>query len=407
MPFFRPDSWRSAGPLGLALAVLAGAAPAPVRAQPAPHGPPMVLEDFERDMFRLAHECEPYVVNVEARLVRGPSVEPGQSLQAGRRVMVPRRRIGSGIALDDQGTIITTASIVDAAQSIIVQDATGRTFNAEVIGLDRRTNVALLVAPGARTNPARLGESSLVTPGSRVVVVGSVPARRPLSSFGSIEIDRGLIWGYSEVEMLQLNAPIYRGHIGAPVINSEGRVIGMVCGTLDPTAAAQPEGRLPSGLAGYIYEDRIIPRSGTDVSFAIPIEKAQEIAAELKQNGRVDRGFLGVRVRRGPVTGGGRGIPIEEVIPGGPAATAGLSVGDAILDYAGQPVNVGDDVTFLVLATRPGSRVPITVVRRGQVRQVEVVVGLAPNLYPQSIRLSLGGATSDEGPPSPGAASPR
>ena len=389
--------WFRAG--GLAFLVMAATPPTLSRGAPPTEPPGTMIDDFERDMLRLTRSCEPFVVNVEARLVRPAMRDNGSALGLGTVPYAPRRRIGSGIALDDHGTILTTASIVDAASSITVQDDQGRSFEARLVGLDRRTNVALLVAAGARTVPARIGESSLVAPGSRVVVVGSVPARRPLSSFGCIEVDRGLVWGYSEVEMLQLNAPIYRGHVGAPVINSEGRVIGMICGNLDPAAAAPPTAGESAGLAGYIYEGRIIPRPGKDVSFAIPIEKAQEIAAELRENGRVDRGFLGVRVRRGPVAGAGRGVPIEEIILSGPAAEAGLAVGDAILDYAGQPVNVGDDVTFLVMATRPGSRVPLTVVRSGQVLKIEVTIGLAPNLYPQSPRLSLGGTASDDGTP--------
>ncbi|HEX7877910.1 MAG TPA: PDZ domain-containing protein, partial [Candidatus Eisenbacteria bacterium] len=251
-----------------------------------------------------------------------------------------------------------------------------------LIGLDRRTNVALLSAPGLKTTPARIGESSLVTPGSRVIVVGSRPVDKPLSSFGSIELDRGLIWGYSEVEMLQLNAPVYRGHVGAPVVNSEGRVVAMVCGTLDGNSISQ-RGEGATGISGYIYEDRIIPRGGTDVSFAIPIEKAQEIAAELKEHGRVDRGFMGVRVRRGEALPGTReGVSVQEVLAGGPADRVGIRVGDTILDYAGQAVRVGDDVTFLVMATRPGSRVPVTVERGGQRLTLEVAIGLAPNQYP-------------------------
>lgn len=348
-----------------------------------------ILDAFEKEMLSLARRSEPYVVGVEAHLGRSdsPAEQPGGSAATARRKPALKKRIGSGIALDAAGTILTTASIVDNAAAVFVQLSGGRTLRAVVVGLDRRTNVALLSAPGAVTLPARLGESSLVTPGSRVVVVGSLPAKKPLSSFGGIEIDRGLIWGYSEVEMLQLNAPVYRGHIGAPVVNSEGRVVAMVCGTLDPGSTARRESSV-AGLAGYIYEGRLIPRAGNDVSFAIPIEKAQEIVAELRQHGRVDRGFLGVRVRRGEAAGPkGTGVLIEELMRGGPADRAGLHVGDAIVDYAGQPVTVGDDVTFLVMATRPGSRVPMTVRRAGATTIIEVTVGRAPNEYPNGPRL--------------------
>lgn len=345
-----------------------------------------LLDAFERDIVLLARRSESFVVNVEVRLVT-PNANAGRpqggSVPSAAQDGAPvKRRIGSGIALDDAGTILTTASLVDRAGTILVQVGSARGVEARLIGLDRRTNVAVLSAPGIRTSPANLGESSLVTPGSRVVVVGSRPVDKPLSSFGCIELDRGLIWGYSEVEMLQLNAPVYRGHVGAPVVNSEGRVVAMICGTLDAGSLTN-RGQATPGLAGYIYESRIIPRPGTDVSFAIPIEKAQEIAAELREHGRVDRGFMGLRVRRGESQAGARGgVAVEAVLPGGPADRIGIRVGDTILDYAGQKVSVGDDVTFLVMATRPGSLVPVTIERAGRAMTIEVPIGLAPNQYP-------------------------
>ena len=345
-----------------------------------------ILDAFEREMLLLARRSERFVVNVEARLITPPANARRSQGNPGGSVALEgaplKRRIGSGIALDDSGTILTTASLIDRAGSIIVQVGSAPGVEARLIGLDRRTNVAVLSAPGIRTSPANIGESSLVTPGSRVVVVGSRPVDKPLSSFGCIELDRGLIWGYSEVEMLQLNAPVYRGHVGAPVVNSEGRVVAMICGTLD-ASSINNRGDLTPGLAGYIYEDRIIPRPGTDVSFAIPIEKAQEIAAELRQHGRVDRGFMGLRVRRGEGQTGARGgVAVQDVLKGGPADRIGIQVGDTIMDYAGQAVRVGDDVTFLVMATRPGSRVPVTIERGGRRMTIEVLIGLAPNQYP-------------------------
>lgn len=375
----------------------------------ADEAPGSILDAFEREMILLARRSEPFVVNVEARLL-APTTGNSRSSAAGGTSVgsagVPlKRRIGSGIALDGSGTILTTASLVDRAGSIIVQTGSSPGVEAKVIGLDRRTNVAVLSAPGIRTSAANIGESSLVTPGSRVVVVGCRPVDKPLSSFGCIELDRGLIWGYSEVEMLQLNAPVYRGHVGAPVVNSEGRVVAMICGTLDASSNAKRGDPTP-GLAGYIYEERIIPRPGTDVSFAIPIEKAQEIVAELREHGRVNRGFMGLRVRRGEGPPGSHGgVAVQEVLKGGPADRIGIQVGDTILDYAGQTVRVGDDVTFLVMATRPGSRVPVTIERAGRRMTLEVPIGTAPNQYPSGTEplpsealLGTGAAETDSSP---------
>ena len=114
---------------------------------------------------------------------RPSSSAPGKTVRSQGAPL--KRRIGSGIALDGSGTILTTASLVDRAGVIIVQAGASPGVEARVVGLDRRTNVAVLHAPGIRSQAARIGESSLVTPGSRVVVVGSRPVDKPLSSFGA------------------------------------------------------------------------------------------------------------------------------------------------------------------------------------------------------------------------------
>lgn len=338
------------------------------------------LDTFEREMLELARSSEPFVVHIEAQLAATPKKSRLKIIPPGKAAAVPRR-IGSGIVLDDEGGIITTASIVDGAEKVQVRTRSGEIFQATVVGIDRRTNVALLSAPGARLTPARLGESDLVTPGSRIVVVGSIPPKQPMSSFGTIQVDRGLIWGYSEVEMLQLNAPVIKGSSGAAVVNSEGRVVGMIGGTLDDPASRQDRSG-PGGLAGYIIDNRVIASPGHAVSFAIPIEKAREIAAELKANGRVDRGFLGVVVQRAEAGQPGQpGVLVQEVMRGGPAARAGIMAGDLILQYAGQNVSIGDQLTFLVSATRPGSSVSLRYLRKGLPGETLATIGMAPNKY--------------------------
>jgi serine protease Do len=376
----------------LAAAALLGLAALGLTARSAPaQSPPgaNALDDFEREILSLARRSEPFVVNIVAQL----AVPPPNAKGPGHPVVSspgPQRRIGTGIAIDDQGSVITTASVVDGAVSITVRTASGASFAARLVGLDRRTNVALLSAPGAVTAAAPRGESSLVMPGSRVLVMGSVPYQRAMSSFGTVEVDRGLVLGYSEVEMLQVNAPVVRGNSGAAVLNSDGRVVGMVSGTLDDAGLRK---RPPAGrsISGYIYGNRIIPTPGRDVTFAVPIEKVLEIAAELRERGHVDRGFLGVVVQRGEGgTADLKGVLVSEVMPGGPAAQAGIRSGDLIVQYAGRDVEIGDQLTFLVSATRPGSHVELIFLHDGRPQQAEAVVGLAPNTYPSTAGFPTG-----------------
>lgn len=335
------------------------------------------LDNFEQEILFVVSRARPFVVRIEA------VVDPNRDPAAGRRqpAKLPPRRVGSGISISSDGCIVTTASIVDGATTIMVRTASGVPQKAAVLGIDRRTNIALISCLNLNVPAARLGDSSLAPPGARVVVVGSYPIESPLCSFGTIVLDRGLVWGYSEVEMLQISAPVKGVNSGSAVVNSEGRVVGMVCGVYDESGTSGLSGS-GSGMSGYIYRDRVAASPHDDAFFALPIEKVLDIAAEIKDRGRVDRGFLGIIVQKDERSPTGRGVIVRDILRGGPASLAGIEVGDVILQYEGRDLSIGDDLTFLVTATRPGSQVKFQVQRGNErPRVLDVVIGRAPNSY--------------------------
>ncbi len=375
MPFL-PQMIRTPGVVGIVLGLavhLVSLVPEQARGQSAGTG----IDNFEREILDVVGRARTSVVSIEALVEQDRGAGMGRS-QSGK---LPPRRIGSGIAISEDGCIATTASIVDGATTIMVRTPSGETRKAGLVGIDRRTNIALISCQAKGMPAARLGDSSLAPPGARVVVVGSYPVASPLCSFGTIVLDRGLVWGYSEVEMLQVSAPAKGVNSGSAVVNAEGRVIGMVSGVYDESVTGgRPSS--PPGISGYIFQNRVAASPHNDAFFAVPIEKVLDIAAELKERGRVDRGFLGIIVQKDEQASSRGGVVVRDILRGGPASVAGIQVGDVILQYSGRNLSIGDDLTFLVTATRPGSLVGCQIKRGNeQLRLVEVVIGRAPNSY--------------------------
>lgn len=361
-----------AGLVGGGLGAPAGALmPAPTT--PAPEGSSPV-DAFQRDLIRVSRRASLSIITIVAQLdPQGPepsALAPGDT---------PRQRVGSGILVDSSGSIITTCSNIKGAYALFLRTAAGQMLPATLVGADRATNIALLQVRNAPGQPARLGESGLVSAGAPVLVAGGAQPSVPMSSFGAVEVDGGLFVRYSELELFRTNTPLFPGSIGGAVFSMDGRVVGMVAGSLTSATTTS------AGLSGFIYGDRLISAHCSNPTLVVPIERAQEIAAELRAYGRVMRGFLGIAMQTtidpptpGPGQRGRLGVTVGRVQPGGPADVAGLRPGDRIISYSGSEVRVPDELTFLITSTRPGSEIPVSFERTGQVYQVTVVIGISP-----------------------------
>ncbi len=273
-----------------------------------------------------------------------------------------RQALGSGFIVDPDGFVVTNDHVVRQAEDIDVVLNDGRSFQAELIGRDPKTDLALLKIDADDPLPyAEFGDDQAVRIGDWVIAVGN-----PFGLGGTVTVgilsarNRDLRSGPYD-NFLQIDAPINRGNSGGPTFNVEGDVIGV------NTAIFSPSG----GNIG--------------IGFAVPATLAKEVIADLREFGSVRRGWLGVSFQ--PVSDEiadavgldqARGALVAEVLDGGPAAAAGLRQGDVIIGYDGEPLEEAGNLPERVAETASGSTVPVTVWRNGEEETLEVTIGTPP-----------------------------
>ena len=265
---------------------------------------------------------------------------------------------GSGFVIDPSGYIVTNNHVVGKADQITVGMADGSELPAKIVGIDELTDVAVIKV----TAPAPL---PYVTWGdSRVLEVGDwvVAAGNPFGLGGSIVAGivsaRGRDIGAGPFDdFIQIDAPINPGNSGGPVFNTDGQVVGM------DTAIASPTG------------------ASVGIGFAIPSEIVSRIVAELREKGRVDRGWLGAGLQEVPDTEGHGtiGIGIASVERGSPAARGGLRPGDIVTAVNGTPTDSRRGFIKAIALTPPGTTVRLTLLRQGHEMELNVAVGRRPN----------------------------
>jgi S1-C subfamily serine protease len=294
----------------------------------------------------------------------------------------PAHMIGTGIALEGN-YVLTSASVVGPETEVEVR-RNGISMVARVVGVDRRTNVAILEVPGLDLEPLPVAENSLLFPGRMVIAVGLGPEDGPDASFGTVIVNDGPNLGFTDVDMVQVTAPAYPGITGGVLLNTDGEMVGMISGhmKLDSDHAILPEG---SNLVAGFYEDgHLNTRDSDHATLAVPISVALEISKDLLDDGTVQRGYLGVQVELVQV--GSRnseshpGVMVHHLVNDGPADDAGLIPGDVILNYAHAKVTSPEDLSYLVAATQPGSTVPIIYLRRGSKGTALLNIEQAPGL---------------------------
>ncbi len=266
---------------------------------------------------------------------------------------------GSGFIIDPSGFIVTNDHVVGKADQITVDLADGTELPARVVGTDELTDVALIRVKADRPLPyVAWGDSRGVEVGDWVVAAGN-----PFGLGGSISaaivsaLGRDIGAGPFD-DFIQIDAPINPGNSGGPVFNEQGQVIGV------DTAIASPTG------------------ASVGIGFAIPSEIASRIVADLREHGRVERGWLGVSVqdpsanedRHGP-----SGVLIAAVERNGPALRAGLRAGDMVTAVNGQPVDNARGLIRQIAQAAPGSQVRLTLRRQGREMELNITVGQRPS----------------------------
>ena len=283
-----------------------------------------------------------------------------QSPQGGEGFEV--RGAGSGFIISEDGYIVTNHHVIDDADKIEAVMNDGTRYVATVKGIDSKTDIALLKIDADEPLPyVSFGDSDAAEIGDWVVAVGNQFGLGGSATAGIISARGRDIQAGPFDDFLQIDAPINRGNSGGPLFNTGGKVIGI------NTAIFSPSG----GNVG--------------IGFAIPSNMAKDIVAELRNNGAVTRGWLGVEIQ--PVTAEiaeslgldkAQGALVANVVKDSPARRSGFKVGDVILQMDGKPIEEFKDLPRLVASTRVGSESVFDIHRGGEEQQLEVVIGAMP-----------------------------
>lgn len=268
---------------------------------------------------------------------------------------------GSGFIISADGYVLTNRHVVEDAAEVQVRLKDRRVFDAEVVGSDPLSDIALLRIETNGLDPVRIGDSDALKAGQWVLAIGSPFNFEYSVTAGIVSAVNRSFPNQNYVPFIQTDVPINRGNSGGPLINMNGEVVGI-------------NSQIYSYTGGFM-----------GLSFAIPIEVAMEVVEQLKTNGRVVRGWLGVGIQ--PVDQNLAnalelkdviGAAVNEVMPGGPAQKGGLQVGDVIIAYEGREVTRHSDLPPMVGATAPGTTAVVTIVRDGRQQPVRLEIGERP-----------------------------
>jgi serine protease Do len=273
-----------------------------------------------------------------------------------------QRSLGSGVIVDPSGIVLTNAHVVDRASDIEVVTADGKKHRAKVVGVDRRTDLAVLKLQGSGPYPAAtLGDSDKLKVGDWVIAIGSPFGLQQTVTAGIISAKGRSIGQGPFDDFLQTDAAINPGNSGGPLVNMSGEVVGI------NTAIASRTGQ----YAG--------------VGFSIPSNMARRIYTELSAKGKVTRGWLGVSIQ--PLTPElaksfglkeEKGVLISDVVQDSPADRAGIAAGDIVIEFDRKKVDTPQDLQKAVAATVPGKGVPVKVWRDKSEKALEIKVGETP-----------------------------
>lgn len=265
------------------------------------------------------------------------------------------RGVGSGFIIESNGLILTNAHVVEGANTIYVTLTDKREFKAKLLGMDKRTDVAVVKIDVRDLPRLPLGDSSRVRVGEWVLAIGSPFGLENTVTAGIVSAKSRDTGDY--LPFIQTDVAVNPGNSGGPLLNTAGQVIGI-------------NSQIFSRSGGYM-----------GISFAIPIDEAMRVADQLRSTGKMVRGRIGVAL--GDMTkevseslglGKPRGAYVRNVELGGPAASGGIESGDVILNFNGHEIAKATDLPRVVGETKPGTTAAVQVWRKGATKDLTVVV---------------------------------
>ncbi|WP_165392288.1 DegQ family serine endoprotease [Pseudomonas tructae] len=299
--------------------------------------PPMFREFFERNMPQTP------------RSPRGDRQREAQSL-------------GSGFIISSDGYVLTNNHVVADADEIIVRLSDRSELQAKLVGTDPRTDVALLKVEGKDLPTVKLGDSEKLKVGEWVLAIGSPFGFDHSVTKGIVSAKGRTLPNDTYVPFIQTDVAINPGNSGGPLFNMNGEVVGI--------------------------NSQIFTRSGgfMGLSFAIPIDVALDVSNQLKKDGKVSRGWLGVviqEVNKDLAESFGLDKPagalVAQVLEDGPAAKGGLQVGDVILSMNGQPIVMSADLPHLIGSLKDGAKAKLDIIRSGKRQSLDITIGALPD----------------------------
>jgi serine protease Do len=336
--------------------------------------PAPALQQMPQSFADVVRMAKPTVVNISStRTVRsrdlegGPGEPPDEFFrhffgQGAPPRSQQQRSLGSGFVLTSDGYIVTNTHVVEQAEQIRVKLGSGEEYDAKLIGADAKTDVALIkIKPRDSLAVARLGDSDKLEVGDWVLAIGNPFGLSETVTAGIVSAKARVIGAGPYDDFIQTDASINPGNSGGPLLNTEGEVVGI--------------------------NSAILSRSGGNVGigFAIPVNLARHIVDELREHGKVTRGWLGVSIQDMTPTLAKsfgldrvRGALVADVEPGSPADKAAIQRGDVITDFNGTQIEESHQLPALIANAPIGSRAEVTVLREGSERTRTVTIAQQP-----------------------------
>lgn len=276
------------------------------------------------------------------------------------------KSLGSGFIISTDGYILTCAHVVDNSTEIMVRLTDRREFLAKTVGIDRKSDVALLKIAATGLPAVKVGDPGKVRVGEWVLAIGSPFGFEASATAGIVSAKGRSLPRENYVPFIQTDVAINPGNSGGPLFNLRGEVIGI-------------NSQIYSRTGGFM-----------GLSFAVPIDIAMQAAQQLKTSGHVRRGWIGVTIQdvtRELAESFGMKRPsgalIADILADSPAAKSDLQVGDVVIDYEGKRINLSSDLPPLVGQTVPDTRTRLTVLRNGQPHVIAVTIAELPEENPE------------------------